>query len=220
MLLVWNKHNSQGMTWQEQKMAKKGKQLHPKPETVNVRYGNKEKKKQNKWNQEVCKTFGRKNKLSPASMEAMLWLHPLFKCRYKWGFCICLNCLKDPWTKQQKQNPTKIKPTTQQERKEEDIAVPGMGLSLLLGTNWSFLHLQLAFCQHNVGYTEWAKGLEFLFPCQGESQKLCRTPEVPDKGASPSQTGCFESICWIHLLIPLARTSSPSHCCQLLNSQI
>lgn len=133
------------------------------------------------------------------------------------GFCICMKCqersldkttTKNPKKNQNKQTkkaPTKSKPTTQQERRDEDTALFGMGFSWLLGTSWSFLHLKLAFCQHNVGYTEWAKWLKFLFPWQGKSQKLCTASEVSYQGASLSQMGFFDSICCIHPVIPLVR---------------
>lgn len=116
----------------------KGKQLHPKPETVNVRYENNEKNP--KWNQEVYKTFGRKNKLSPASMESMLWLHPLFKCRYKGVFASAWNARKDPWTKQQQKTQRKIKTNKQKKPPQNPNQQPNKkgGMKTQLCLAWGF----------------------------------------------------------------------------------
>lgn len=126
------------------------------PKTRDCKCQIQKQREKTKLNQEVCKTFRRKIKLSPASMEAMLRLHPLSKCIKNEfldllglpGIILGQNNDKKPHQrkfKTNKQNPTKIKPRTQQERSEEDMAAFGMGFSWLHGTNWSSLHLKTGF---------------------------------------------------------------------------
>lgn len=87
---------------------------------------------------------------------------PFYKCRYN----VFLHLLEIPEKKNPKtQPPTNQRPPNKktqnqtQERRKEDIPESSLawGLSWLLGTSRNFLHLKLAFCQHNVGYLEQTK---------------------------------------------------------------
>lgn len=179
----------------------KGKQLHPKPESCQIW----KLRRKTKGNEEVYKIFGSKNKLCPASMEAMIRLHLLFKfldlLKLPGKILGQNNNLKKPKKNQNKQTKTHKNQTNNPGREEGGKhGCAWHGVFLVAWYKLEFPSPQAGFLPHNVCYTAWVKWLKFLFPCQGKS------PEISDQGTSLSQMGCFDSICWIHLLIPLART--------------